>query len=186
MADELISAETVREGWFDLVAVRVKDASGTLVEREIVGHPSGAAVLPYDPERKVALLITEARPPVVYEGEPRLLEAIAGALEEGSPEECARREALEEGGLKLGKLVHLGRVWMTPSTSTERVDLYLGEYDEVDRVAPGGGLDEEDEHVRVKEVPLAVLWAMVEAGDLRDAKTLILLQALRIRRPDLF
>ena len=186
MADELISAEKVREGWFDIVHVRVKDATGTELDREIVAHPSGVAILPYDPARKVALVITEARPPVVYAGEERLLEAIAGALEDGAPEDCARREALEEGGLKLTHLEHLGRIWATPATSTERVDLYLAAYAEADRVAPGGGLDEEDEHVRVKEVPLSVLWAMVEAGALRDGKTLMLVQALRIRRPDLF
>lgn len=186
MDHQLLSAETVREGWFDIVRVRVKLASGEEIEREIVGHPSGAAVLAYDPQRKLALLITEARPPVVHAGEQPLLEAIAGVGEEGAPEDTARREALEEGGLKLTHLDHVARVWPTASTSTERVDLYLAEYSEEDRVAPGGGLEEEGEHVRVKEVPLAVLWAMAEAGALADAKTLILVQALRIRRPELF
>ncbi len=140
MADELISAQTVREGWFDIVRLRVKPADGEEIEREIVAHPSGAAVLPYDPERKVALLITEARPPVVYAGEPRMPEAIAGMLEDSSPEECARREALEEGGLKLTQLEHVGRVWPTPSTSTERVDLYLAPFAAGDRAGPAAGL----------------------------------------------
>ncbi|MDP8913608.1 MAG: NUDIX domain-containing protein [Pseudomonadota bacterium] len=98
MRDHLISAETIHSGWFDFVKLRVKPCEGEEIEREIVSHPSGAAVLPFDPERKVALLITEARPPVVYAGEPRMPEAIAGVIEDGSPEDCARREALEEGG----------------------------------------------------------------------------------------
>src|SRR3712207_8835691 len=49
-----------------------------------------------------SLLITEARPPVIHAGEPRMAEAIAGVVEDGSAEDCARREAMEEGGLKLG------------------------------------------------------------------------------------
>jgi nudix-type nucleoside diphosphatase (YffH/AdpP family) len=186
MADELISTETAFEGWFSVAITKVKPVEGEQIEREIVLHPSGAAVLPYDPKRKVALLITEARPPVVYAGEPRMPEAIAGALEDGAPEECARREAMEEGGLRLGHLEHVAKIWPTPATSTERVDLYLAEYGTADRVAEGGGLEEEGEHVRVKEVALAELWERVESGTFRDGKTLILLQALRIRRPELF
>lgn len=186
MGDQLISAETIHSGWFDLVRLRVKLSEGEEIEREIVSHPSGAAVLPFDPERKVVLLITQGRPPVLYAGEPRMPEAIAGVIEDGSPEDCARREALEEGGLKLTRLEHVGRIWPTPATSTERVDLYLAPYGPDDRVSGGGGLPQEEEHVRVAEAPIAELWARVEAGAFRDGKTLILLQALRIRRPELF
>jgi nudix-type nucleoside diphosphatase (YffH/AdpP family) len=160
--------------------------SGEEVERPVVDHPSGAAVLPYDPERRVALLISQSRPPVLLAGEEPLLEAIAGALEDQDGEACARREALEEGGLRLGQLERIGRLWATPATSTERVDYFLASYSTRDRVAEGGGLDEEDEHVRVKEVPLAELWRMAEEGRLADAKTLTLLQALRIRQSQLF
>ena len=186
MSDQLLSAETVREGWFGIAKLRVKPADGEEIEREIVLHPSGAAVLAYDPPRKVALLVSEARPPVVYAGEPRLLEVIAGVLEDGAPEDCARREGREEGGLELTQLEHVGRIWPTPSTSTERVDLYLAPYAREDRVSSGGGLSEEEEHVRVQEVPLSALWQQVERGACPDGKTLILLQALRIRRPELF
>jgi nudix-type nucleoside diphosphatase (YffH/AdpP family) len=186
MADEILSAETVHEGWFDVIRLKLRLEEGEEIEREIVAHPSGAAVLPYDPARKLAMVITEARPPVIHAGEPRMPEAIAGALEEGAPEDCVRREAFEEGGLRLGQLELVARVWATPSTSTERVHLYLASYNQEDRVVEGGGLAEEDEHVRVKEVPLAALWERVEEGSFRDGKTLILLQALRLRRPELF
>jgi len=186
MADPIWSCQPIFRGWFDVLCLKLRLRTGEEIERPIVDHPSGAAVLAYDAERRVALLITEARPPVLYVGEEPMLEAIAGALDGDGPESCARREALEEGGLKLGALDHVGHVWATPATSTERVDYFLAEYRPGDRVAEGGGLDEEEEHVRVKEVPLARLWQMAENCTLRDAKTLTLLQALRIRRPDLF
>jgi nudix-type nucleoside diphosphatase (YffH/AdpP family) len=185
MANEILSIRTVFKGWVDLLMLRVR-LGDEEVERPVVDHPSGAAVLPYDPERRVALLISETRLPVLYSGEPPLLEAIAGALDADDPEACARREALEEGGLRLRELEHIGRLWPSPATSTERVDYFLASYSIADRVAPGGGLDEEDEHVRVREVPLAELWQLAETRCLPDAKTLTLLQALRIRQPGLF
>ncbi len=186
MPDLILSSSHLHRGWFDVLMLRVKLAEGEEIDRPIVIHPSGSAVLPYDPERRVALLITEARPPVLYIGEERMLEVIAGVDEDGDPEACARREALEEAGVKLGPVEHVGRLWATPATSTERVNYFLAAYGSADRVSPGGGLDEEDEHVRVKEIPLSTLWRMVEAHEIRDAKTMVLLQALRIRRPDLF
>ncbi|MDP8913607.1 MAG: hypothetical protein M3N39_08540 [Pseudomonadota bacterium] len=66
------------------------------------------------------------------------------------------------------------------------MDLYLAPYRPEDRVSEGGGLPQEEEHVRVRETPISELWERVEAGAFRDGKTLILLQALRIRRPELF
>ncbi|HWH23047.1 MAG TPA: NUDIX domain-containing protein [Allosphingosinicella sp.] len=158
MADRIIKAHPVREGWFDIVSVKAEIA-GEEIEREIVRHPSGAAVLPYDPERRVALMIAQTRPPMLYLGEPRMLEAIAGALDEDEPETCARREALEEGGLRLRALDHVASLWATPATSTEQVHYFLAEYGEADRVARGGGLDEEEEHLGVcdgrSRLPLA-------------------------------
>jgi nudix-type nucleoside diphosphatase (YffH/AdpP family) len=186
MPDQVLSARTIYRGWFDVLKLRVRLDSGEEIEREVIAHPSGAAVLPYDPNRRVALVIDEARPPVLHVGESRMIEVIAGAIEEDDPEACARREALEEGGLKLGRLDHVARLWATPATSTERVDYYLAAYSEQDRVAPGGGLGEEEEHVRVREIPLAELWRMAQDLTLRDAKTFTLLQALRILRSDLF
>jgi nudix-type nucleoside diphosphatase (YffH/AdpP family) len=186
MPDRILSVHSARRGWFDVLTLRVRLDSGEEIEREVVDHPSGAAVLPYDPERRVALLVSQARPPAMLEGEQRMLEVIAGALDGDEPDLCARREAMEEGGLRLRELEHVARLWPTPSTSTEQVDYFLAEYLEPDCVSSGGGLAEEQEHVRVQEVGLAELWRLVEEQRLRDAKTLILLQALKMRRPELF
>lgn len=185
MPDEITECRTIYQGWFNVLMLRAA-VSGESIEREIVEHPSGAAVLAYDPERRVALLVSQTRPPVLFAGEPRMLEVIAGALDDDGPAECVRREALEEGGVRLRGLQHVGELWATPASSTERVHYFLAEYEAADRVSEGGGLEEEEEHLGVCEVPLQRLWQMAEAGELRDAKTLTLVQALRIRRPDLF
>ena len=186
MADEILSERTIYEGWLNLKIATVRLNEGEIVEREIVEHPSGAAVLAYDPDRRVALLITECRPPVLKEGRERVVEVIAGALDGDDPEVCARREAFEEAGLRLQSLEKVAETWATPATSTERVTSFLAEYSPSDRVSPGGGLDEEAEHLRVREVPLSDLRRRADAGEIGDAKTLLLLQALRIRAPSLF
>ena len=186
MADRISATRSLHDGWLAVALLTLSLDTGATIEREVVAHPSGAAVLAYDPARRVAMLVSETRPPLLREGAAPLLEAIAGALDDDEPEACARREAMEEGGLELHTLEKVAAVWMTPSTSTERVHLFLATYAGRDRVAEGGGLDEEAEHLRVRELPLARLAALADAGELGDAKTLLLVQALRLRRPARF
>ena len=62
----------------------------------------------------------------------------------------------------------------------------LAAYGEADRVAAGGGVEGENEHINVEEVPLALLWTWVEQRKIEDLKSLALVFALRIRRPELF
>lgn len=133
----------------------------------------------------MAMLVRLIRAPVLYAtGEPDLLEAPAGMVDEYDPTDTVRREALEEVGLRLAQLEHLATTWAMPGTSTERLDLFLAPYSAVDRIAEGGGIGDED--IMVVEMPLAELWSMVKAGELSDLKTLALVLALRHRRPELF
>jgi len=186
MTDRITNRRPIHEGWLGLSMLTLELDTGETIERELVEHPSGAAVLAYDPERRVAMVTRQSRPPLIDAGEPPMIEVLAGALDEDPPEVCARREAMEEGGIALHDLEPVGIVWANSSTSTERIHLFLARYQGADRVAEGGGLDEEAEHIRVLERPLAALAGLVAAGEVRDAKTLILLQALQLRRPALF
>jgi 8-oxo-dGTP pyrophosphatase MutT (NUDIX family) len=115
-----------------------------------------------------------------------LTEAVAGMLDGDDAATCARKEAMEEAGLALRELEAVGRAWSSPGTSAERISLYLAAYAGRDRKGAGGGAEGEHENITVREVPLAELWAELEAGGDVDLKTLALVQALRLRRPDLF
>lgn len=183
--DRILARRRLLSGWFsvDRVTLMLDDRE---IERDLIVHVSGAVLLPYDPARQVALMVSETRLGVLAAGEPDLWEGIAGALDGETPEACARREALEEGGLALHTLEPVGTVWATPSSSTEQVHLFLAPYAPVDRVGQGGGLAEEGERLEVREVPLAELGDAARSGRVRDAKTLMLVQALMLRRPDLF
>jgi len=186
MPNRIESLTTIHEGWLSLRLACVRLDDGTTAEREIVDHPSGATVLLYNPQKRTALLICELRPPVECIGESRLLEAVAGKLDEADPEGCARREAEEEAGVRIGAMEHVARLWMTPASSTERVDYYLASYSDSDRVSQGGGAPGEHENIRAREIALVELSRLADGGELKDAKTFLLLQALQLRRPELF
>jgi len=186
MTSPIVAVRELYKGWMSLLMATLRTPNGTQVERHIMLNSRAVGVLPYDPERRTALVVSMLRAPVAYAGEPDMLECIAGALDGADPADCARREAFEEAGVELGQLEHLGRIWSMPSNSTEQIDYFLAPYLTEDRTGEGGGLDEEGEQIKVHELPLAELWRMVEDKTLRDGKLLTLLQALRIRRPGLF
>ena len=187
MSVELRKVETVYQGYSTVMKATLGAPDGTTFVREIEHHGHAAAVLPYDAERRCALLVSQPRAPVIWcGGPPELAEAIAGMLDGETPEDCARREAMEEAGVRLRGLEPLGATYPCPGVSSERVHLFLGPYAARDRVGDGGGVEGEQEHITVMEVPLTELWGWVEARRIEDMKTLALVQALRIRRPDLF
>ena len=186
MPAELIEAVPKYQGWSTLLLARIRMADGGVITREIEHHGRAACVLAFDPERRTALLVRQMRAPTIYAAQQwHLLEAVAGQIEDGeAPEACARREAMEEAGLRLSVIEHVTTAWTMPGISTERMDLFLGQYSQADRFGPGGGTD--DEGIEVVELPLTEIAAMSDAGALTDMKTLVLVQTLRLRRPDLF
>jgi nudix-type nucleoside diphosphatase (YffH/AdpP family) len=167
--------------------VRLRLNPGEEVERDVEDHGRGIAVLPYDPVRRVALLVRLPRAPVLLAGEKaELLEVPAGYVEESEPAETARRELYEETGLKVSRVDHVGQVWISPGISTDRLDLYLAPYSIGDRVSPGGGAEGEHEKITVVEVPLAELWTSALSKEIADMKTLALVMMLHAQKPELF
>ena len=185
---ELLQTEVKDDSWATFLRVQVRLDDGEVVWRQVEDHGAAAVVLPYDPVRRTALLVRLFRAPPLYAGVDSLLvEAVAGLIDEGeSAEDAARREALEEAGVRLSQLEFVGEVWSTPGISTEKMSLYLGAYGAQDRVAPGGGLAEEHEDITVLDTPLGELGRELEAGRITDMKLLALVQALKLRRPELF
>lgn len=184
---ELISFETKHDGWASLSVASIRLPDGKIIHREVEDHGSAVAVLPYDAGRKTVILVEQFRPaPFLSGGHEHTLEAVAGIVDEDDCAAAARREALEEAGLRLGALEFVATAWAMPGISTEKLTLYLAPYAPADLVEAGGGLDSEDENIRVIEMSLRDLSALMEAGDLVDMKTLALAQALQLRHAELF
>ena len=181
------SVEVAYQGWGRLLKVYVRAADGARITREVEDHGDAAGILAFDPVRRVACLVRQLRAPMLLKaGMTDGLEAIAGLLEEDDPAACAIREAQEEAGLTIRAVEPIGTIWTMPGISTERIHLFMAEYSEADKTGPGGGLAAEDEAITVAEMPLAELARMADHGELGDAKTLVLVQTLRLRRPELF
>ena len=187
MSSRVMKLASVYEGWTVLRVATIQLADGQSIHREIEDHGVAVAVLPYDPRRRVALLVRLMRAPMlIATGEETSLEAPAGLNEDVDAPTCARREVLEECGLRIGTLEPVVNAWTMPGLSTERIELFLAPYDLADRVAPGGGLPEEHENIEPVEIALGELLAMADAGELADLKTFALVMALYRRRPELF
>jgi nudix-type nucleoside diphosphatase (YffH/AdpP family) len=186
-APAILGREVVCSGYLNVSRLRIRLANGAAVMREVERHGDAAAVLPYDAGRRCALVVQIFRAPVFEAtGAEILEEACAGMIEQEDAAAAARREAWEELGVVLTKLEPVARVWSSPGVSTERQSLFLAQYVPADRQGTGGGVAGEHEDITVLERPLEALAQDVEAGRVVDGKLLILILALRLRRPDLF
>ncbi len=149
--------------------------------RETYDTGDGAAILPYCVEKRSVILTRQFRFPVYATGgDGWLIEVPAGKLDGEPPEACARREAEEESGYRIGEPEHVATVYSTPGSVTERLHLFIGAYDESSRVSAGGGLEGEGEDIEVLELGFDEALAMLRRGEIADAKTMILLQHLAL------
>ncbi|MBU9847991.1 GDP-mannose pyrophosphatase NudK [Rahnella ecdela] len=149
--------------------------------REVYDRGNGATILLYNRPKKTVLLIKQFRMPTYVNGNPTgmLLETCAGLLDNDSPEDCIRKEAIEETGFAVGKVDKLFEAYMSPGSVTEIVHFFAAEYDESQRQNAGGGVEDED--IDVLEVPFNEALAMIKDGRIKDGKTIMLLQHAQIQ-----
>lgn len=160
-------------------------------QRRLCVHRGDAVgVLVYDPSDRTVGLVRQFRYPAYTRLAPDeraqgawLLEVVAGVQEQGqTPEETARRELSEEIGYDVSEpLEHIATVFSSPGFLSERVAVYLAEVTAAAQRGQGGGLAEEGEDTSLVRLPADEAWAMVQRGEICDAKTVIALQHLRLR-----
>ncbi|EPX80248.1 NUDIX domain-containing protein [Litoreibacter arenae] len=164
------------------------DGGKNKVQREVFVMVDAVVVLPYDPVRDMVLLIEQFRPAPYARGDlnPWCLEAIAGRIDGGeSPEVAAHREAEEETGLTLSKLVPAAQYYPTPGAATEYLYCYIGLADLPDDAAGLGGLDTEAEDIRSMVVPFSALMDAVRSGEVQNGPLLICAYCLERERAQL-
>jgi len=108
-----------------------------------------------------------------------LIEACAGLLDQDNPEDCIRRETEEETGYKITDVKKIYEAYMSPGSVTEILYFFIAEYSKDMKESEGGGVDE-DEDIDVLELKFSEAWSMMERGEIKDAKTIMLLQYVKI------
>lgn len=159
-----------------------RDGTWQTMSRETYDRGNGAVILPYDPSRGTVLLTRQFRYPAYVNGHPGpLIEAVAGLLDERTPEDAIQHEAEEEAGCRIAQPRRVFEAFMSPGSVTERLVFFMAEYTNADRTAAGGGVVAEGEDIEVLELTLDEALAMVGDGRIMDAKTVMLLQYAKMQ-----
>ena len=150
--------------------------------REAYDRGNGATILLYNKEQKTVILTKQFRLPTFVNGNPggMLVEACAGLLDKDNPEDCIRRETEEETGYKIMDVRKIFEAYMSPGSVTEMLYFFIAEYSASMKVHEGGGIEHEQENIEVLEMPFHQAMEMIDNGEIKDAKTIMLLQYITL------
>ncbi|HSN49204.1 MAG TPA: GDP-mannose pyrophosphatase NudK [Flavobacterium sp.] len=152
--------------------------------REVYDRVNGAAILLYNTKQKTVILTRQFRLPSYLNGNKSgmMIEVCAGLLDKDHPEQCIIRETEEETGYRLPTVHKVFETYMSPGAVTEILYLFVGEYDATMKVSEGGGVDTEQENIEVLEYTFDEAFAMIKSGEIKDAKTIMLLQYAKLNK----
>ena len=185
---QILSRETIARGFATLekIVFRRRRSDGDISEmtREILDVGDGATILPYDSARGTIILIRQFRGVAFLKQESEgLIEACAGKLEDVDALTRIVKETEEETGIRLaGEPRRVFVAYSSPGSFAERLHYFVAPYTAKDRVSKGGGLVEEGEDIEVIETTLDAAIAMIERGEIIDAKTIALLYFAKATR----
>ena len=150
--------------------------------REVYDRGNGAAILLYNSTQKTVILTRQFRLPSYLNGNKTgmMIEVCAGLLDKDHPEQCIIRETEEETGYRISTVHKVMETYMSPGAVTEILYLFVGKYDASMKVSEGGGVDTEQENIEVLEYTFDKAFAMIQTGEIKDAKTIMLLQYAKI------
>lgn len=182
---EIKAKETLSANWYKLYKYSFTKQSGSSIQtqhREVYDRGNGAVILLYNTEKKTVVLTRQFRMPTFVNGNPSgmLIEACAGLLDNDHPKEAIMRETEEETGYRLTDVKKVYECYMSPGSVTEILHFFIGSYADNQKVTDGGGLAEEQEEIEVLEIPFVTALKMIETGEIKDGKTIMLLQYLQI------
>jgi len=178
--------QILSDNWYTLRKITYeyekKDGTTETQSREAYDRGNGAAILLYNKTTKNVILTRQFRMPTYLNGNQSgmMIEACAGLLDTENAEECIRRETEEETGYAIKDVKKIFEVYMSPGSVTEILHFFVGEYTNDMKVNDGGGLDEEQENIEVLEIPFEEALQMIANGEIKDAKTIMLLQYAKI------
>lgn len=178
---------TLSDNWYVLKKTifdyQRKDGTWETLNRETYDRGNGAVILLYNRRQKTVILTRQFRFPTYVNGnaDGMLIEAPAGLLDQDNAEEAIRRETAEETGYHIHNPRKVMEVYMSPGSVTEILYFFVAEYDAADRLEDGGGLQDDGEDIDTLEIPLEQALTMIDHGEIKDAKTIMLLQYAKLK-----
>ncbi|MEJ7830157.1 MAG: NUDIX domain-containing protein [Segetibacter sp.] len=180
------STETLLDNFFSMEKVHfeIEKRDGTKEEqtREVYHTADGVTVLLYNKEKKTVVLTRQFRIATFLNNnlDGLLIETCAGIKEDENECEAIVREIEEETGFRVEKAKKIFELYSTPGCNTEKIYYFIAEYADNQKVAEGGGRQEEQEEIDVLEMPFEEAYLKIEKGEIKDAKTVILLQYAKV------
>jgi len=183
---KIVEKKLLSDNWYKLYKYTFEftDEAGKTRQqiREAYDRGNGAVILLYNRPNKTIILTRQFRLPTFVNGNPdgMMIEACAGLLDEDNPEDCIRRETEEETGYRIEHVHKIYEAYMSPGSVTEILHFFTGEYSSNQKVNEGGGVDHEQENIEVLELKFDKAYNMIQTGEIRDAKTIMLLQYAKL------
>ncbi len=183
---KIIQTQVLSDYWYTLHKVtyeyRTRNGEVKTHMREAYDRGNGAVILLYNTTSKKIILTRQFRLPTYINGNESgmMIEACAGLLDENNPEDCIIKETEEETGYKISKVKKVFESYMSPGAVTEILHFFIAEYTPEMKIGEGGGLAEEQEDIEVLELDFDEALAMMASGEIKDAKTILLLQYAQI------
>ena len=185
---EITETKVLSDNWYTLRKITYnylkKDGNWETQSREAYDRGNGATILLYNKISKTVILTRQFRLPTYTNGNESgmMIEACAGLLDKDNAEECIRRETEEETGYKISAVQKLFEVYMSPGSVTEIVYFFAAEFTKDMKVNEGGGVADEQENIEVLELDFDTAYNMIKTGEIKDAKTIMLLQYAKINQ----
>jgi len=183
-----IKKEVLSDNWYTLnkftYDYQKEDGSWETQQREAYDRGNGAAILLYNKQNGTVVLTRQFRMPTYINGNTNgmMIEVCAGLLDGHNPEACIKKEVEEETGYQIDNVRKVFEAYMSPGSVTEILYFFVGAYEERMKVGEGGGADDETENIEVLEYDFDDAMAMIESGQIQDAKTILLLQYAALKR----
>lgn len=183
---KITQSELLSDNWYILKKITYdytkKDGTVESQIREVYDRGNGATILLYNKPDQTVILTRQLRIPTYLNGNETgmMVEACAGLLDAENAEECIRRETQEETGYQITGARKIFEVYMSPGSVTEIIHFFVAEYSKDMKVDEGGGLDHEQENIEVLELGFEQALQMIGSGEIKDAKTIMLLQYAKI------
>ncbi|MDH3322590.1 MAG: GDP-mannose pyrophosphatase NudK [Flavobacteriaceae bacterium] len=183
-----VKTQILSEDWYTLNKVtfdyQLSDSQWVSQSRECYDRGNGATVLLYNTEKKTVVLVKQFRMPTYVNGHQTgmMIETCAGVLDGDDPITCIIKETEEETGYRIKNVKKIFESYMSPGAVTEILHFFIAEYNDQMKIGAGGGLDSEHEDIEILEMDFSKAIQMIENGEIKDAKTIMLLQYAQLNQ----